>query len=111
MKIKIGELHIEVISVIVENDKLRIQLNETTDTYSFVSQLSNTTMVYTDDDDNIIRTFEGVFELNSVEQSNGFTYCNIQVHPVKDNSDLLGLIESITNIEIALCEIYESLGV
>lgn len=112
MKIKIGEQTIDVVSVFSQNDRVRIQVDETSDAYEFASQIAGCdTLLYMDDNENVIQTFEGEFTLNSVEQSNGSMYYNLQLPTVSEKAkrEIDNLKETITILELALCEIYESM--
>ena len=112
MKIKLGEQILEVVSAVSDNNRLRIQVDETSDAHEFLLLIeNNTTMLYMDDDENIVQTFDGGFTLNSVEQSNGAMYYNLQMptEAEKAKREIERLKETITNLELALCEIYESM--
>ena len=111
MKLKLNELTIAVISVVPANNTLRIEIEEEVDKNLFLSQLSRVnTLVYTDDEGNVVQTFEGIFSLNSMEEADGSLYYNLQMTNLSSRA-VSTLKESITNIELALCEIYESMGV
>lgn len=114
MKIKLGETTIDIISMTWTSNTLRIKVSETDDSQRFSSQLFNhSSLIYMDDDNNVLRTFDGKFTLNSVEQSDGFMFYNLQMptESEKAMSKVTMINDVITNIELALCEIYESLGV
>lgn len=87
MRIKLGNQFIDVIFVFSEDNRLRIQVEETSDPSVFLSEIEKqNTMVYMDDDDNVIQTFEGAFRLNCVEKSNGYMYYNLLLPTVSEKA-------------------------
>lgn len=80
MKIKIGDKTFDVVSVSVRNDLLLIQTSDTIDHRDVLSLLlNNDSIVYMDDESNVVQTFAGKFKLNSTEISNGFVYYRIHL--------------------------------
>ena len=111
MKVKIDNVSIDVLSVSMENDSMLIRTPETGDLLQMISLLSTKgEMVYLTDDDNVVQTFGKEYVLNSIEQSGGVVYYKIQFPSTLDR-ELNAVRDAITNVELALCEIYESMGV
>ena len=111
MKIKIENIIIDVVSVSVKDNLLLIKTLDTIDHLPVLSILhTQDTILHMDDDNNVIQKFEGKFVLDSAEIRNGYVYYRIHL-PSADEKEYKALQDAITTLELALCEIYESMEV
>lgn len=115
MKIIINEQSIDVISLSINGDKIEIQTNDTQKVDEVMQLLMKSDEItYLDNDDNIIQVIESGYSFQYVEVRGEYSTYNINLPPtpVEPTPDALAVLnEQITNIELALCEIYEIMGV
>lgn len=115
MKIIINEQSIDVIYLSINGDKIEIQTYDTQNIDDvMLSLITSGEITYLDNDDNVIRVIESGYSFQYVETRDGYHtfYVNLPPTPEEPTPDTLAILnEQLTNIELALCEIYESMGV
>ena len=115
MKIIINEQAIDVISLTINENKLQIQTCDTQNIEEVMHLLiTSGEITYLDNDGTVIRVIESGYSFQYVETRDGYHtfYVNLPPAPEEPRPDTLAILnEQLTNIELALCEIYESMGV
>lgn len=113
MKITIGNKTIEIMSLSKADDMLIIQTTENVNPYEVAPLFfENDTITYMYKDE-VVETFEGKFTLNHFEQREGIViyYVSLPSPLEKAEKRIKELSDALTNVELALCEIYESMEV
>lgn len=113
MKISIKDLVINCISVTTDKGILKIQTHIPQNIFDVVELLDGTTdITYYNDNDEIIGVIEAGYQLKYImETLYDITYVIEIPYTEPSVYDMVALNEQITNIELALCEIYENMGV
>lgn len=115
MRFKINDEYIEILRFYIESGALVIKTTETIDSMSFLEKLGgcNSFSCVTDSGD-ILQEFNGKFNAVSVELMKDYTLVRIplpQTTIEEVANEVVKTKTDVTNLELALCEIYESLGV
>jgi hypothetical protein len=114
MKIIIGDLNIDVVSLSVTDSELVIQTLDTINPYEVMPLIGiQDTLVCVDDGGNISQTFEGDFSSHCIVLKDGYVFYHIPLPSPLEKAEkrIKELSDALTNIELALCEIYESMEV
>ena len=116
MKIIVKEQEINVLSVSVDEEKITIQTDIKQTTPNMVLLLNDSPAItYCDDNGDIVNGINsGSYTLHSIEERGNARkyYLHIPTTLAEvPKSEIERMNEQITNIELALCEIYENMGV
>lgn len=116
MKIIVNEQEINVRDMSVNENNIVIQTDIEQNNSDMVLLLSDSPSIayYNDNGDIIAEIDKGSYTLHSIEERKGIRkyYLHIPTTLAEvPKSEIERMNEQITNIELALCEIYESLGV
>lgn len=110
MKIVLKDTSIICESITIDKDVLKIKTDVSQDKSEIIKLFDEKVdIVYYDNNDEILGIIESGYELKYIVES---PYDIIYVIKIPyAELDISTLVEQITNIELALCEIYESMGV
>lgn len=113
MKILVNNTSITVISAEFVKNTFRIKTNITDNKMDAISLFEGSpSITYYDDNDNLIETIDGNYNFKWVEENPKYRWYVLEIpHTEEPADEISALKEQITNIELALCEIYESMGV
>lgn len=113
MKIVLKDLSIPCKSIAINKGVLKIKTDISQDTSEIIKLFDEKAEItYYDDKDEILGIIESGYELKYiVESPYDITYVIEIPYTEPDMYDMSALVEQITNIELALCEIYESMEV
>lgn len=107
MKVQINELVLDDVALIDEAEKVLLR-SDTTDLSPLLNEITGSVTIHQLDDDNsILWSVEGNFEQPHIVYREKYTtmYCPKVVVKMPD------IQQQITNLELALCEIYERMEV
>ena len=109
MIIRIKNETIDAVSVSVDNDTLTIQTQDEITPSVIIPLIYDSAVIeQLDELGNVIQKYEGKFSSVITEQTNEYLYIYIQLPAV---SEIDMLKQQMTDLQLALCEIYESMEV
>ena len=112
MKILINNTYINILSTTVDKDCFRIKTDKSENKDEVISLLNGENTILCYDNDNIIDTIESGYTFMYIEERLNYRWYVLKIPYTEEPVDeISALREQITNIELALCEIYESMGV
>lgn len=113
MKIKVGNLIIDVISLSKADNTLIIQTNEDVNPFDVAPLFNEQDVITYIDNNGVEEVLEDEFSLNQFEQREGVVtyYLSLPSPLEKAQKKIKELTDALTNVELALCEIYESMEV
>lgn len=113
MRISLKDSTITCLSVTICKGIVKIQTDSPQTMYEVVQLLDGTTNItYYNDNDEIMGVIDAGYQLKYIMKTPyDVTYVIEIPYTEPETYDVSSLVEQITNIELALCEIYENMGV
>lgn len=113
MKFKIGDLILDNASFSKTDGMLIIETDDKVNPFEVVTMSYEQDTIECVYDDESVETFKGEFTLKHFEQYEGMVkYCiSFPTQLEKAEKKIKELTDALTNVELALCEIYESMEV
>ena len=109
MNIRIKNETIDAISLSVRDNILTIQTSDAVSPIDIIPLIYESSLIeQIDNSGNVMQKYEGKFSSVFTEQTNGYLYIHIGL---PDVNEIAMLEQQITDLQLALCEIYESMGV